>query len=143
MKHDSFIWLIIVVLSTLSCGVVYASPTKVSITVIEAKSNTIQVDPKLSVLKSSLRSSFPQFTHFKWVSHSDRIMKKNRDEIIKISNGLDAHFRLLQRTSDLAHLSLKIPAKKAQFTLNARLSRLFYQAMRWKGKTYLLAIRAQ
>ena len=142
-------------LFTLTCllgvnwnAVGYANITQsvLSIKVIEArvsKETTPKVDKNLLNIKDSLVKSFPKLNHFKYLkSHTIRFVQ-GKKKTLPVANNLTVKLTPLSNRKKQLTLKMEVPQKKASFKLKAQKGQLFYQAMRWKNKVYILAFKAK
>ena len=140
----TFVCLIGVTWSTVG----YAKPehSVLSIKVIEARVSgkaTPKVDPNLLKIKDSLVKSFPKLNHFKYLqSHKVRFIQGKKQTVSIIKN-LKVKLTPLNNQKKQLTFKMEVPQKKASFRLKARKGQLFYQAMRWKNKVYILAFKAK
>lgn len=127
-----------------------AAPLKVSVDVISARSlssshtsKTKRVDAQLSSVRATLLKSFPQLDDFKLLSRERlSLLKEHTNARVKIGQALTAQLALVKREGSRVTMKVRVPQKKVDFTVKARQGELFFQAMRWRGVVYLLAIKA-
>ena len=139
----------LVILSMLTpFGVGHTTPASaiLSIDVIEApikKGKRSKVDPQLSSIKESLLKSFPKLSRFKHIKKYDVPFTKGKKTMLAISKGLTVKLTPLTNRKKQLVFKMEVPQKKANFKLKARKGKLFYQAMPWKNKVYILAFKAK
>jgi hypothetical protein len=124
-----------------------AAPLKVSVDVISAHSShtskTKRVDPQLSSVRATLLKSFPQLDDFKLLSRERlSLLEEHTNARVKIGRALTAQLALVKREGSHVTMKVRVPQKSADFTVKVRQGELFFQAMRWRGVVYLLAIKA-
>ena len=121
---------------------VWAQPT-LSIHVIEAqKSHTYTVDDQLNSMASTLKSSFKNLNQFKLLDSLDVPLKRGQKNKIKLPKGLKVNVSIKKVSNKIIKLLLHIPRKKSTLKINAKPKELFFQAMKWKGKFYILAFKS-
>jgi hypothetical protein len=132
----------------LSWNIGYTAPkqSSLSIKVIEAsvsKTKNAKVDPQLLKLKKSLVKSFPKLTHFKFLQDHKIKVVQGQKKKLSVTSDLEVKLTLLRNREKRLIFQMEVPKKKASFKLKAQKGRLFYQAMRWKSKVYILAFKAK
>ena len=117
----------------------------VSVQIIEAKKGTSaqKIDPKLSKIRGSLKKTFPKLHQFKLLSKDQITLTHNRRHSLKVSQNLIVHLTSIKNRRDQLVFKMEVPQKKANFKLKAKKGKLFYQAMRWKKKVYILAFKVK
>ena len=127
-----------------------AAPLKVSVDVISAHpfntshaSKTKSVDAQLSSARATLLKNFPQLDDFKLLSRERlSLLEGDTNAQVKIERTLNAQLSLVKREGSHVTMKVCVPQKKVDLTIKARQGELFFQAMRWRGVVYLLAIKA-
>ena len=154
-QHTSILSKLVIHFSVCACflgismGIGHAKKkeaTTLLIDVIETparKVKTPKIDPKLFKLKDSLVKSFPRFNHFTHLKkHKFHLIRKSK-KTLKITSDLKVSLTPLSNRKNQLIFKMEVPQKKASFKLKAQKGKLFYQAMRWKNKVYILAFKTK
>ena len=127
----------------------YAKPIRstLSVKVIEAQANrkasTPKVDHKLLSIKDSLVKSFPKLSRFKYLQSHKVSLRQGKKQTVSITRNLTVKLTPLSNHQKQLTVKMEVPQKKASFKLKAQKGQLFYQAMHWKNKVYILAFKAK
>jgi len=132
-----------VLFTTLLMGASLATPLKVNVDVIEADMGSEGVDPRLRGVTQTLRSTFPKYTSFKL--HTQHRLNLSLGELgrLALPDQLSAELSLEEEAPSGVTFKVSIPQKKANFRVRSKRGELFFQALVWRKKTYLLAIVAR
>lgn len=116
-----------------------ASPIQLSLDVIEAGKGSEQIDVRLKRVTSTLKSSFPDYQNFKLVKQVKFELVKEVAQKVDLTTDLSAEIILEKSDLEGDVYQIKIPQKKASIRVQNRRGELFFQAMLWQNKTYVLA----
>ena len=142
-KRAMSVALLSLMCAPLTWSVAVASPVKVGLDVIEASKTGRFIDPRLRKVTSTLRSSFPKYTSFKLVKSLHLALAQRESQRVMLTKELNAELTLESKGDQGSTLMIKVPQKKASIRVKSRRGGLFFQAMRWKRKTYLLAVHGE
>ena len=127
----------------------YAKPIKsiLSVKVIEArtgtKASTSKVDQNLLKIKDSLVKSFPKLHHFKYLQSHKVSLVQGKKQTVSVAKNLTVKLTPLNNHKSQLIFKMEVPQKKASFKLKAQKGQLFYQAMHWENRVYILAFKAK
>jgi hypothetical protein len=119
---------------------VYAKE-RLHIQVIEAQKSKSHIHAKLKPIAKALKTSFKELNHFHLVNAMTLPLTKNKSKKINLPKGLKIFVSITKVLSKKIKLLLKIPRKKSKLKITAKRKELFFQAMKWKGKVYILALK--
>ena len=121
-------------------SVAYAKE-RLHIQVIEAQQSKKHTHAKLKPIAKALKTSFKELNHFHLVNSMMLPLAKNKSKKISLPKGLKIFVSITKVLSKKIKLLLKIPRKKSKLKITAKRKELFFQAMKWKGKVYILALK--
>ena len=108
--------------------------------VIEAsKEKKPMISKELRAISSALQASFTNYNHYQYIKGDRFDLKDKRVNKLNITNGLDFLMKVELIKGNAVTLKVNIPEKKMKHTVNAKLGKLFFEALKWKGKVYLIA----
>jgi len=113
-----------------------------SIQVIEAHKKHVYMDNTLRSIAPTLKSSFKKLKSFKLLKSVSIPLVKYKKTTIKLPKGLKMNVSIKDVSKELIRIMLHIPRKKSRLKINAKPKELFFQAMKWKGKVYILAFKS-
>lgn len=117
----------------------WANPS-IDINVIEASHKAEHFSsPQLKKLDRSLKASFKKFNHFELVQHFHVELPNNSAQELKISASLKMNLLLKKMIKQGLRLQVNFSHKARKHTINAKFEKLFYEALIWKGKTYIIS----
>ena len=139
VRHYRLLWIVIISIQ-LFTTYTYAKG-HLNIQVIEASKANEYVDPALKPLKHKLFNSFKKVNYFKQLDTLKIPLQKKANKNIKLTKDLSATILINKVLANKFKFSLKIPKKNRRLKINAKRKKLFFQAMKWKGKVYILAFK--
>lgn len=95
----------------------------------------------LKKVEKRLTATFKTFNRFQSVDSKRFSLTSRAEHIFHIADGLDVKLKLLNRRKRDIDLLVQIPQRSVKHTVKAKLGRLFFEAIKWRGEVYLLAIR--
>jgi hypothetical protein len=128
---------------TLFMGAALADPLEVSVDVIEAEVGPGELDPRLRSVTQTLRSTFPKYKRFKLQAQHRLTLSVGQLQRLALPSELGAEISLEEEDPSGVTFKVLIPQKKANFRVRSKRGELFFQALVWQKKTYLLAIVAR
>lgn len=130
-----------IMLSTSFVSLSWAAPS-IDINIIEASQKSKGFSsPHLKKINRTLKASFKSFNHFKLVNHFQVDLSKKSNSSMKISAGLKMNLRLKKVIKQGLKLYINFSNKARKHTINAKFEKLFFEALRWKGKTYIISFK--
>ena len=133
--------LIILGVTLVSTSQVWSAPV-VDLTVITASHGTTpKVSDQLKEIEPRLKASFKRFNQFKFIRSASTPLQKGEAKTFTIVKGLDLHLRVGQVTQRGVTLNIEIPKRSMKHTVKAKVGKLFFEALKWKGQVYLLAVK--
>ena len=127
-------------MTCLSSHQAWAKPS-VEVKIIEAsRIGQFKVSPKLRLMKSRLKATFKKYKEFSLLSSSVAPLEVGRKIRFDISKDLDLFLEVEQVNKRGVTLKVNIPKRSMKHTVKAKLGKLFFEALKWKGKVYLIAI---
>ena len=130
-----------IIMSTSLISRSWAAPS-IDINIIEASQNSKHFSsPRLKKINRTLKASFKKFNHFKLVNHFDVDLSKKSNSGMEISAGLKMNLRLKKVIKQGLKLQVNFSNKARKHIINAKFEKLFFEALRWKGKTYIISFK--
>ena len=119
----------------------YSRPVA-KVQVIEAsKAGSLQVSDSLKKITPRLRASFKRFKKFTAISEQTVDLRKGKSHSVKITKGLKVKLKMVKNMGRNIELEVSGHKKGTKHRVKAKLGRLFFEAIKWRGRVFLLAIR--
>ena len=135
-------------LKTIACSITLLFATSAfsrpvaKVQVIEAsKAGSLQVSKSLKKISPRLRASFKRFKKFTAISEQTVDLKNGKSHPVKITEGLLVKLKMVKNMGRNIELEVSGHKKGTKHRVKAKLGRLFFEAIKWKGRVFLLAIR--
>lgn len=110
--------------------------------VIEAShEKEFKVSEKLKTIQKTLQASFKQFNQFNLIVAHEVNLKPKSTVSLPIGSELEMKMIPLNLNTQGVSLLIDVPKLKIKHTLHAKNDKLFFEALKWKGKAYLIAIK--
>lgn len=125
-----------------SFGQAHATPT-LKVNFIEAKpGQTLKVSSSLQVIRAQLESSFKSkgLTNFRELGHKDFELSEGKRFKLQATSGLMITIFVEQIQGDQVTLIVSESSKKSANRVKTHLGKLFFEAIRWQGRTLILAL---
>ena len=106
-----------------------------------SRAKSPKVSANLKAISPRLKSTFKHFNHFKSLSERKIDLGDKKQHSIKIFKDVNVRLQLVEQKGRNIELEVSAPKRRIKHRVKARLGRLFFEAIKWHGQVYLLAIR--
>jgi hypothetical protein len=110
------------------------------IQVIEAQQGKqFKFSPELKPISETLKASFTRYKNYKHLQTVCFDVQPRIKKVFHLTKGLDFAISVKSVQNSIVTLEVNVPQKKMVHVVKAKLGKLFFEAIKWKGKVYLIA----
>jgi hypothetical protein len=133
------IFVLFVYFASVPFGRAWAEPF-MQLQVIEAQQGKqFKVSPELKPISATLKASFTRYQNYKHLQTVCFAVQPRVEKVFHLTKGLDFAISVKSVQDSMITLEVNVPQKKMIHVVKAKLGKLFFEAIKWKGKVYLIA----